>query len=861
MLKNKRIRIFLSILFSVLLTGQNFQVAYAGARSTTLTLEKSTMDLSVIDPSKNKLHILNASRLSNTITIKPAPKTLRNGKPIKIQGTLNDDGALEIDLSTLGPANLLPKGTYQITATSGKKKLKGQVVLNPPTLIIGRAKVPIPDTTGEVKARILRHQEAVASGEPITEETTASEIPDAEVALYDINHEPIEDVATVEVPGTEALDENGNPVLYYQLISEIPDSVAEEVENPVIKAQIEAPTSTGTEEVTLSAIAFTEDATANNVINNVVDAATTAAVNIATATVGELEDAAPKAEIPLQDTYDTIVAQVEPATENAETVDEALQSVETACAVHSTEIYGGIVDDLASVLNNPEQIAEIASEVAWKAPEIVGEDPTQIAEQGISNIPFNTYATGFFNEGELGEGVPPPPPEIQALAYIEAGVIPGSIEATSEETLVAALKSGSFPPAVFRQEALQNFGELVNLAKQGELGTFNASQFNKIPIPPGIQANLTGLAEQAMGLAFQGQAFTFEAAPGSFLEGDFESQEGFELFAYPGAFMPPNIAGTAQLQSSDRQFQYPSGFVPPTEGQNGEFTASFMPPTIAQNFNQGSFGIFGSMGIEQVQGNVFALNTGRQGDTLPPPTGSIQFFDPMQHASKLADAFSSLGSNATQYFEGAAVYLAGAFNQGTPSSGGGMQGPPSFLPQGIFDLAMASFDTGQFTASPATVGLGDVIGSFTPPTSTGGPSSGFPGGGATGGTFPGGGATDGAFPGGFDFGIFTGGSNGSPFSGMGTTAGGTSGPGGFTEGTTTGGMPPPGGFTGGTTTTGGMPPPGGFTGGTTTTGGMRNATTRRIHWRYNNNRRNATTRRIHWRYNNNRRNATTRRIH
>ena len=423
MRKHKVLYPLVSVLLSLLLIGLNSQIAFA-AKKAILSLRSADINASIVDPAKNILKIQNGASIDPKVTVKPTKKTLKNGRPVAVTGEVNDEGDLEVDLSALGPANLIPSGEYIVNAKQGKRKLSGKFNYNAPTLIIGKLQVPLPDSTGAVKARILRKQ--TTGEETIPEET--SDIPDANCALYDpLTQEPIEDVPTVAVPGTEALDENGNPIVSYQLLYEIPYNIANDpenpVENPVIRASTTAETSTGeTQEITLSAVAFPEDASANNVISNVVvNAASDSAADIITAALVESENKLGSSDIPLKATYEQTVATIEPAIESASTIDQALKSAETAVAVGSTDIYKGIYEDLKDLINvDPEQAAEIAADLCWKAPEIVKQAPEDLIKEGaIDDLPINTYAAGFFKVEELGEGVLPPSQESQARAYEE----------------------------------------------------------------------------------------------------------------------------------------------------------------------------------------------------------------------------------------------------------------------------------------------------------------------------------------------------------------------------------------------------------------------------------------------------------
>ena len=161
-------RIF-SILFTVLLLGQIVLPVHAAKRGPVgLKLENSEINGSVLNPDNNILRILDSS-VDTTVTIKPSKKTLKKGSSINIEGTV-EDGKLEIDLARLGPANLIPKGKYLITATKGKKKITGQFQYNPPTLVVASYKVPVSgDTADKIKSRIRYETVTGAADDTVTD--------------------------------------------------------------------------------------------------------------------------------------------------------------------------------------------------------------------------------------------------------------------------------------------------------------------------------------------------------------------------------------------------------------------------------------------------------------------------------------------------------------------------------------------------------------------------------------------------------------------------------------------------------------------------------------------------------------------
>src|SRR3989338_5848589 len=86
------------IIFSII--SLNLPDANAKTKRGTLKVQNPEIDTSVIDPSINKLVILEAVGLNETILMKPASETLRGAKAVKVKGTFKND-TLEVDLRQL----------------------------------------------------------------------------------------------------------------------------------------------------------------------------------------------------------------------------------------------------------------------------------------------------------------------------------------------------------------------------------------------------------------------------------------------------------------------------------------------------------------------------------------------------------------------------------------------------------------------------------------------------------------------------------------------------------------------------------------------------------------------------------------
>ena len=731
MLISRTFRFLLSILFSILLLEQNCQVVFSkgpSKRKVTLKLQATEINASVVDPSKNILVIQEASGLSPTVVVKPTKKTLKNGKAVTIEGEIKGNDLL-VDLSALGPANFIPSGEYTITTTNGKKKLKALFNFNAPSLIIGKLRVPVPDPTGTIKARILKYQKS--GSEPANNELPAETVPDAVVGIYDENHELIGGTISVSAPGEQTLDKNGNPINSYKILTEIPGDKIGEFPYAIIKAQVDAETASGKiESIILDAIAFPDDINSSNIIPDIdINTASTTATNFITAALTEVTNTVQDTNISLKGSYNAAEEIAAPVIAN--TIDQALEGTKAAYQAGSTDLYKNVYDDLKGI--DPDKAAQIAADLAWKGPAIINEESTNLLDQkNIENIPFDTYAVGLFNlpqDDPRQDLPPPPPPGIQELAYTQANVIPGSLGLPDQEEIEAAIKNGSLPSITFNtDDAIAKFKNFL------QDNSSNGQKFDKIPIPSGVIANLDDFKTQAGILS----GIAIQAAPGSFPKGD----PGLVSFkAFPGTFMPPDLASKAQIlnDNNNQNFQFPSGFVPPQIGSNGKLTAGFMPPAFAQNFVGSNFAIFNQTGqTEGVSGNVFALNTGRGNQNTPPQNGPVTFFDPSKNSGALNNAFQNLGNKASSFFGSAAVFITGAFNNQESQVPGEFQ--DFGLPQGLADIAKNSFSFGgnDFAGLLPPITLGNIIDILqgTQPISGEG-----------------------------DFGIFTGTSFGNPFTG------------------------------------------------------------------------------------------------
>jgi|GEM_PF-6855782 len=729
----KKVLIVLLMVLLTVLSLESCSVVFADVGVVTLDLKNILITGSILDPAKNILVIKNAYGLNRITSIKPTKLTLPNGRTVKVKG-IKSDNELKIDLGSIEPANLIPSGEYYITALRGNRKLRTIFYYDAPTVIIGKVRVPV-GKKGAAKSRIIREQLA-------NQNLLNDKIPDAIVGLFDENHQPIENVPQILVSGAR---ENGNNV--YQFITEIPPGV--EVSHAVIKAQVEAPTVTGvSKKFNLSALVFPEDTDLVNMLisNVVVDVASTTATNVVTATLTKIVGVTNSPDIKLKKTYlsalkaaalgsdltsttqtmpltsnqDTIVdhertvqQSINPVNNTTLTIDQALQQSEAAYEVNSTDLYKEIVNDLNQINGLGNDISNIAANIAWKAPEIINKAPEYLTDENkVDSTSINTYAAGYFDQNKLNQSDPQPSLIIQAQAYTQANVIPGSLKLPDNpQTVISALQNGNIPKTEFNSASVDKLNQFQDLANQGLVPNLSTGQFNTIPIPPGVNANIDQIKIQAQTDFPSNVNVNFQAAPGSFPKGDPGS---FQFNAFPGVFMPPDLAFKAILADPNlvNNFQYPSGLIPPQLGNDGMVTIGFIPSTIIDNFSSSdNLKIFVGNGKSQdVQGSVFVLNTNNQEQLPAQSNTNVAVFDLAKDIDLLINSLQNLGSkNIDQIFGNSAIVLAGALNP-TSDTNSVQSQPQLAIPKEISDLANNSVQLGnvQFNDIPP-VNLNTIV--------------------------------------------------------------------------------------------------------------------------------------------------------
>ena len=781
--------IFLSVLFSILLVGQSFQAADAKKkkRSKSLSLAKTTINGSIFTASSNVLTIENASNLSATVTIKPTKKTLKNAKAITAEGTL-EDGNLKIDLAKVfGAVNLAPGGDYIVKTKQGKRKLKAKFRFNPPTLVIGTLKVPEPDPTGEVSARILRRfQEAPPAGsdteiageggdtlppvDPTVGDAPAPEAtPDAPTALLVLNgpnQNPLVDesgnpLPPIEVAGDELLvgpdgtvyedpteaPDDAIPNQVYSYILEAPAGTEQGDEgfNPgeeppfyVPSAEVNVVNAQGEPETyVLNGVSFPDDVSeANNVVPNAdINIATTAAADVTTLETAALaEGASPEAiqDFVPHELYEACTEAAEPGN-TATDPSQGFDLAQAGTQVGSTEILTAVNADLEDVPNIDEEVqGQAAATAAFNGPNAVGAPTETLLDP--SQVPPDTFAIGLVDLEGSGVTLPP-----QVLANNAAEVIPGSLQIVGDngeplppaEIQQTIIMQGSFPPP---QVNGMNLGMTLNSI--GSL-LMASGMGNQIPIPPGVVFG--GNAANDIGAEFPGAA----EFPLAFHAGSIVGTEDLGIFAggataEEGAYMPPGIAGFIQpLPPGDHQ--PPPGFVPPFISSGAVAGASFMPPAFAAALAGTGAGIFnGSANIEDAAAHVFQMPEIMPGMGIgplpPPPPPGFAEFNP-NDAAALGAFQGAIAANANGFAQAAQNFAAAFGPQGGP--------PPELA--GFNNFAMGGLNLpppGSSGAGP--ISLGDFFGGGTPPAD----------------------APPGPPPGGFDFGAFTGEGGGfNPFAG------------------------------------------------------------------------------------------------
>jgi len=736
----KKVFVVLLMVLLTVLSLESSSAVFADMRVRTLDLKDISITGSILDPLKNILVIENAYSLNPVVSIKPTKLTLPNGRAVKVKG-VKSDNELKVDLGSIEPANLIPSGEYYVTALNGNRKVGAIFYYNAPTVIIGKIIVPV-GKKGAAKSRIIREQLA-------NQNLLNDKIPDAIVGLFDENHQPIENVRPILASG---IKENGNNV--YQFITEIPPGI--EVSHAVIKAQVEAPTVTGVnKKFNLSALVFPEDTDPVNMLisNIVVNVASTTATNVVTATLTKIVGVTNSPDIKLKKTYlsalkvaslgkdltsttqtvsltssqDTIVdhertlqQSINLVNNTALTIDQALQQSEAAYEVNSTDLYKEIVNDLNQINGLGNDISNIAANIAWKAPGIINKAPEYLTDENkVDSTSINTYAAGYFDQNKLNQSDPQPSLIIQAQAYTQANVIPGSLKLPDNpQDIITALQNGNVPKTEFNPVSIDKLNQFQDLANQGLVPNLSTGQFNTIPIPPGVNANIDQIKVQAQTDLSNKTGVNFQAAPGSFPKGDPGS---FQFNAFPGVFMPPDLVSKATLAAPSlaNNIQYPSGLIPPQLSRNSMVTIGFIPSTIIDNFSSSdNLKIFVGNGKSQdVQGSVFVLNTSNQEQTPAQPNTNIAVFDPAKDIDLLINSLQNLDSkNIDQVFGNSAVVLAGALS---------VQEQPLAIPKEISNLASNSVKLGnvEFDDLPP-VSLNDILGTAINGFTTSTPTSG-----------------------------------------------------------------------------------------------------------------------------------------
>ncbi len=568
-----------SFFFSLmLLVTQSSLAIYAkGIVQPPLTLERTTINASVVDPEKNLLKVTNAADLNPVVSIKPDKKTLANGKAVKIEGTI-EGGNLVIDLTKLGPANLLPKGKYILNASRGTTKLRATFEIIPPTLIIGKLKIPVP-ASGENLAR-LKYQ--VASGTAPSKSAT--------ITLHTRNK--LGEIAE----GTKGITVNSNRVIEinevtqkeqafdeYQYVQELPaDANKKRGDAPVfIGAIFNAEPSEGAppkETQFYAAVPMNKTNKKTNINNgpeNVLSQSSTLAAKDIASVYTLAESASEEANLPppnydFDKTISDLYNVFGDIGQNTDSLGAGYDLVKEVAKAGSSQIANANYDSVnfgepqappspqaistpgntgesqappsPQAISTPGNIesnnpysqtkASIALNVTGIAPGLTTESTSAIEDSsrlnGLLENP-DPYALGTVQVNF------PIPTEVSAFIYEHTdGITPGSLERNRVGDLSPrdqALEGEGFAYTLNEKKTVENIKELQNNAQSfaralktvegtKEQNNADKQKFNTLSVYPGVQINLSNLFKevQASGINSGGD-FNVNVRPGAIVSG------------------------------------------------------------------------------------------------------------------------------------------------------------------------------------------------------------------------------------------------------------------------------------------------------------------------------------------------------
>lgn len=592
-----KISMFLvSVLLSSLVVVTGSSAAFAA--NSGLVLDKSVVNASVFDNSKNRLVIKKAKGLSKRVLIKTPDKK------VQIEGTLVK-GDLQLDLTKLGRANLLPQGKYQVIAKRGKKKLTTSFELNPPTLYAKKIEVPL--NSNKPKERAIRFQSegSVCYSDPCPPDPSN---PDAPVCLapvidvacndpscnmgpcYKEGEEKTDDYCIGSVHDPENLEEIGHE-MEYPVTIEDGKAYAEiwlettgdyKKSDCVISADIVVD---GNKEAEVSSVEFVENANLeDNVVEGELNNSTTTATDIYLAGITEANTLTSStegvADINLEDLYNKTVQECAPLKDlpqGDETAKAIIANISNEIAMEFKDAFLKAIETLegSELANELMKLGtEAAAKFASEAPNFAWAPDEELIKPE-SFFGYHEIAGGLLNPQELGI---PEDANFWVDMYEKKGIVAGSLKPTSIEEAIKAFKSGSAPVYEVNADSLaQNF----NLIK--DAATIFGTVINpNIVIPPGsvFDASKAALAFEEHKISEA--AFTFAST--TIIQGQYDPSAfsgKFTFNAEPGVIAHEsftNIFNNIEMKDHD----FSPGTVFAGEGSIG----SVLPPSITEYINK-----------------------------------------------------------------------------------------------------------------------------------------------------------------------------------------------------------------------------------------------------------------------------------
>ena len=568
---------------------------------------------------------------------------------IAIEGVIKN-GKLEIDLSKLGPANMIPSGEYQIVIRKGKRKLSTKFVYNAPLLILGKAFVPISD---------------------IKKKPSSTEVKNAICSLYNQDLQPITDaqnnpLPTLSLPGTQTAI-NGIVYNVYKIFQEIPADIKDikQESKYILRLVTEMPTATGTiKQSALSAIVFSANKNNLNIIDiGNIDAASTAATRFVTILARKIEEETGTNSPTLDETYQSIIKTSSLASRKSTTLDAQILSTSTALTASVNQIINITNSEIFKFLPNSAalgaKVRDLIVDSVWKLKDIV---TTQLTEKKSNNIrkqvlnnnsdgfKYDPIAIALTNQKNIAF-----PISIEKIidGYINGGALVGSGSLNENETTKAIEDYGVLPPITFNPEAIRILPELRDVAN--DLG-IQESLLNNIPIPSGFNANINQISDVANNADITN--ISIEAEPGSFIEGDSNKfSNDINLFIHDGTFIDSDLKGLAQYLKNDNEFTTTTGLMPPING-----SIAIIPQTYISLFTDQNFEIANDQGFDSIKGNVFVLETGDESVSIT--NTELAIFNPGENtdqSNKFIESIILFGENIKDIIGDNSILFSNAF--------------------------------------------------------------------------------------------------------------------------------------------------------------------------------------------------------